>query len=456
MEMLRNPSYLLVTLSRSLDSSHFGKRIHMIGSAFYTTDYDFDSIEPRTGKNYIIIRLKSVYDENISSQWLDSKKNVIEVRLSLALFFEIYNGLGYPQFDNALKYLLGEIKEYKLKAQYRELMQIENVLSDALFVFEDITWFTLQLICKGFNIDLSGGTISKRYVLSTAQYNLSNYLDALGYSEQDVYNSYYQLRKLSATATEASSDLIINSLFNFNKDQMLFNLNKYLSTKIDDLNQNISNLESDIKFKGQNINSWKQAISTKIAGKLSKKKNIATKRILKNKENITNLEKAITRNQKEIPLLKSKLLDLNSEKEGLNNLSYCDLRNKYNLYCHNDIVMEKANIFTKGLLRLNNKNIKAKSPRDSNYFSRRKYSTLSNINGSNFPKNNLLWNKNVLNDFNYNLNLNKNNFNLKRSFSLFSNTSLFNDNLLKFIFSGEPKEKIQKDIKISCFLNKIL
>ena len=450
MEMLQTNSYLLVTLSRSIDSSHFGKSIHMVGSVFHTTYYDFESLVPSVGKKYLILRLTFDTDlDRIEFRRLNSSESVIEITLNMTVFFEIYSNLGYPQLDNLLKYLVKE--NGRLEPKDRELLQLENILSDTLFVFEELNWFGLQTLSKLFNIDISGGTISKRHVLSTSEYNLSNYLIVLGYTEHDVYNSYINLRKLSLIEKKAKEDLLNFRLYVINKDLMLTHLNNYFTKKIDVLTKDISNLESNINIKGQNINSLKAVLSKKISVKESKQKNVDTKRILKIKDNITNLGNVITKNQQEISLIKSKLLEINLEKEGLNNLSYEDLRNKYFSYCHNNLVREQVNKFKTGLLRLNNKIVKPKSSRDSNYISKRQYNTLSNINGSNFTKNNLLLNKNVLNYSNYNLNLTYKNFIFRRSLSIYPNSSIFNDNLMKFIFSGKTKEQIQKDIEVYLF-----
>ena len=142
MEMLQTNSYLLVTLSRSIDSSHFGKSIHMVGSVFHTTYYDFESLVPRVGKKYMILRLTFDTDlDRIEFRRLDSSESVIEITLNMTVFFEIYSNLGYPQLDNLLKYLVKE--NGRLEPKDRELLQLENILSDTLFVFEELNWFGL-------------------------------------------------------------------------------------------------------------------------------------------------------------------------------------------------------------------------------------------------------------------------------------------------------------------------
>ena len=60
-------------------------------------------------------------------------------------------------------------------------------LNNFLFVFEDLNFFTVQLLFKSFNIKISGGSINKHQFLSTTQYTLSKYLMTLDYNLVDIY-----------------------------------------------------------------------------------------------------------------------------------------------------------------------------------------------------------------------------------------------------------------------------
>lgn len=60
-----------------------------------------------------------------------------------------------------------------------------------MFIFENINWFVLQsLLLNNTRIKLSGGSISKKYLLSSVQYNLSKFLHKFDYSNSDIYDSF--------------------------------------------------------------------------------------------------------------------------------------------------------------------------------------------------------------------------------------------------------------------------
>ena len=161
--MKNNKSYLLTTLCRSLDDKHYGKNIHLLGSVFHTKEYDFTSLNPVEGQIYLIIKLSLDKDKDITYSQHPLSRFAYEANINLLVFLELYANYGFMHLDHFIK---GFFVNKENKKYLQELKDLESVLNQSLFVFEDVNWFTLQALFKNFNIDLSGGTISKRFVLN--------------------------------------------------------------------------------------------------------------------------------------------------------------------------------------------------------------------------------------------------------------------------------------------------
>lgn len=374
-----NKFYLLVSMSRSLDTSHLSKRVHLLGSAFYTTKYDFSYLSPIRDQSYLIIRLSLNPTPGGVKMLIvphQMSTSAYEVTLTLTDFMDAYGSYEFLQLDKFINKFI--LDQEDTSAEFKELKKLTNILNNALFVFEDMNWFTLQAFFKYFKIDLSGGSISKRQVLSTAQYNLSSFLINFGYTKQDVYDSYIMLKNFKFSQKEVSLTLDIGlSLDNL---LVLESLKVYFRNQISVIESSITSLEQDINNKKNNISSLETDISNRISDKVNKNKDTSSKRILKHRKNIDDLKITIDKNQKQISLLKTKVSDLSNELENLSNLTFDELRSKYYLYCHNDIQAQKGEALKNNLLKLsnkNNKNYRVKTL-NSNNINRRGYSTLSN------------------------------------------------------------------------------
>ena len=117
------------------------------------------------------------------------------------------------------------------------------LLNNALFIFDNLTWLNLQLLFRYLNIVLSGGSISKRHILSTSQFNLSNNLHVLNYNKEAIYNSFITLHK-SYQCTKCTVDnqnIDFQSLNTFFSDHLMKKImNKELLEKINTFNKLIS------------------------------------------------------------------------------------------------------------------------------------------------------------------------------------------------------------------------
>lgn len=243
-----NKFYLLVSMSRSLDTSHLSKRVHLLGSAFYTTKYDFSYLSPIRDQSYLIIRLSLNPTPGGVKMLIvphQMSTSAYEVTLTLTDFMDAYGSYEFLQLDKFINKFI--LDQEDTSAEFKELKKLTNILNNALFVFEDMNWFTLQAFFKYFKIDLSGGSISKRQVLSTAQYNLSSFLINFGYTKQDVYDSYIMLKNFKLSQKEVSLTLDIG--LSLDNVIVLESLKMYFLNQISVIESSITSLEQDINNK---------------------------------------------------------------------------------------------------------------------------------------------------------------------------------------------------------------
>lgn len=344
--------YLLVTLGRSLDSYHSEhKQIHLLGSCFYTNDYNFNDLVTNTNRRHLIIRLVMSDMYEISVRW-SKDKFACELEMDLFYFLSLFSSF---KFENINEHLLSAISSENIESEYyRDMKKVENLMLHSLFVFEGINWFTLQVLLKHFNIILSGGTISKRNILTTSQFLLSKYLSDLGYGSQDVFNSFSTLRKESKNEIDLGLG-VSSANFDLARESMIIRLRDFFELAIEKLNVSISENESEIKNKEAQIQALNLEIST-VERKLSKDKEALNKRIFGIKREIDNL-RIFADNFKDTILKteanKSLIL---SEIKDLANLSYDDLKLKYMRLCYNPRFKSDASVLKQAMLMLSKKN----------------------------------------------------------------------------------------------------
>lgn len=79
----------------------------------------------------------------------------------------------------------------------------DSILNNVLFVFEDISWHSLQYFLLGVGIRASGGSISRRTFLSSNEFRLCHYLINMNYKMRDVYLSQNVLSKKVKTGDDS-------------------------------------------------------------------------------------------------------------------------------------------------------------------------------------------------------------------------------------------------------------
>jgi len=347
-----NKFYLLVTLGRSLDSYHSEhKQLHLLGSCFYTNDYNFNNLVTNTNRRHLIIRLVMSDMYEISVRW-SKDKFACELQFDLFYFLSIFSSF---KFEDINEHLLSALSSLNIDSEYyREMKKVENLMLHSLFVFEGINWFTLQVLFKHFNIILSGGTISKRNVLTTSQFLLSKYLSDLGYGSQDVFNSFSTLRKESKNEIDLGLG-VFSANFVLAKESMIVRLTDFFKLAIERLNVSISENESEIKNKEAQIQALNLEISL-VEIKLSKDKTVLSKRIF-------GIKRAIEKIRIFVDTIKDSILKTEADKSlilseinDLANLSYDDLKIKYIRLCYNPKIKDAASKLKKLMLILRKQN----------------------------------------------------------------------------------------------------
>ena len=114
-------------------------------------------------------------------------------------------------------------------------------------------------------IQISGGSITNRYLLSTNQFNLSLYLSKLGYNMQDISDSIFYAN------THTSKDLD-SSTFKIRRSLVLSIIKHELSLIIKNIDSKLNLREQDIKNLTSKNSSLKAELSNFISLKEQKKR----------------------------------------------------------------------------------------------------------------------------------------------------------------------------------------
>lgn len=424
---LSNNLYTLSTISRSFDKYHVdNNKVHLVSSIFYTNNFELNKDTKFNSVHYIIfIELIDLDKFEI----IEHNSTCIEFQISLPYFLKFFLGLS-SSFESFLEVLIGN--------SFEKAKENRSLLNNVLFVYKDISWGTIQAIYKNINVDISGGSISKRHVLSTAEYNLSSMLLSLRYNMVDIYNSSIILSKQiqkskggdidnSELSSILSYDLEINKMIRLNT------IANFLNLKIGNIKADINSLELEVKSRQGKILFSDDSL---------KIYSTDTPKIKKLKNNILKSKNKIEKLKQEISSLNSKVTELNSEVSTLPSLSPSELRDKYNnlisgINIRNDVSNFK-NYFNKRKIR---------GVKD---LERREYSTVSSLRAVN--GNGLL----IYKSCNLPIKILTPLINFptrgcrtteKREFSLYSNNSLVSENIMRLLYLDARKENIQISIE---------
>lgn len=203
--MTKLPLYLYTTFTRSIDNYHkINDIIHLISSVFYCdeliTNYSRLTKYHHNSK-YIYIFHFNFFNLHLFNN-LDTKdfsflspysptsriydNKLIEIKIDMSWFFISYYLSPYSR-NNEFELFLLELTS-ELSPSNNELTK-NNILNNCYFIFEQTNWVSLQIIFRSLNIDLSGGSTSRRHLLSTADVHLSIFLNLLGIKIDSVYKS---------------------------------------------------------------------------------------------------------------------------------------------------------------------------------------------------------------------------------------------------------------------------
>ena len=251
--------YLIANFARSFDKFHIHNNTnHLVSSIFYTEDLKADNLKNLTLDKDKILNV--IYIDNLDINHLNIYKTQDNINIFLIpniyLMKEFLNSNDKNNINQTLLNTLRDKNMFKeiielLLADYNQLDKINNInLNQYIFIFKNLNWFTLQLIFKNWNITLSGGTLNKRHIVSTTNFNLIKFLISLDFKDKDIYNSFSHFYKY-----ESSKEI------NLNKNQIL-NMDKALMLKIiKDLNNLISSeVNTDLNTTKKEINTLTQNV----------------------------------------------------------------------------------------------------------------------------------------------------------------------------------------------------
>nr|QWO71435.1 RNA polymerase [Termitomyces sp. DKA64] len=125
-----------------------------------------------------------------------------------------------------------------------QIKNMDNIWTNSLFVFYNIYWYNVLLRFKYHGIDISGGSISKRHVLTTCDYKLSRNL-------YDIYGSDQKLNQL--IHSNLKDDFISSTIPDQLYKEFLSNKNSEYSAQLNRIV--INRLKSKGKYDGSEKNS---------------------------------------------------------------------------------------------------------------------------------------------------------------------------------------------------------
>lgn len=288
---------------------------------------DLTNCKKMPGKKFMfIIRIVTTPSlEEISIKEIN--EGVIEIIIPLINFFEFVDEdfRANSEFES---FLVNFISLDPYLSDKEILKDWNNILNNCLFIFEDLNWRNLQLLFKNFNIDISGGSITRRQYLSSTGFYLSLHLCSLNLTPSDIYNSFSNLLPRNDFEDSSKSsfvDLDKNSILNIistKNDELCSNIDK----QIEDLNKSNLNTQNSIKNSESNLDKKISNVKAK-----SKNKDIEvsiknSKRISILKNQINNFKNNITNNKSTIENLKLNKSKIIRDSDKLNTMSLSDLK----------------------------------------------------------------------------------------------------------------------------------
>jgi hypothetical protein len=140
---------------------------------------------------------------------------------------------------------------FKKKEIYDFLTVSDNIHKNTIFIFKNINWINIVAKFRSLNIIVSGGSNTKKHILSPVQLRLSQFILAIGWDQNDSINySFHGRTKANTKPTiDFTSDKEILKLMN-----ALIDKQKNESITLDKLKNDINNSNNENNLKKSDTN----------------------------------------------------------------------------------------------------------------------------------------------------------------------------------------------------------
>jgi hypothetical protein len=193
---LKEDKLLLACFARSYDEVHIkSERIHLACSvvmssyniSFYEIDYSFLKEKMERGmyrSTYYVFNVVDEYNNKHNLPLIDLFDDIknneaieniegcvrfINIGLEALLTMLVDDGNKFNITNDFITNIFGDKESTK--------KNFDSICQDSVFIFRNIRWSSIVLLFKLKGIDISGGTSSKRHLLSTVDATLKEFLD---------------------------------------------------------------------------------------------------------------------------------------------------------------------------------------------------------------------------------------------------------------------------------------
>jgi hypothetical protein len=201
---------LLVCFARSYDKIHIkSKRIHLVSSVvsssygfdlndidysflkekmerkmYRSTYYVFNVVDEYANKENLALidRLYNIDNRGVTINNYYNCVRVINIGINSLLTFLEDDGNKLNITNDFITDIFGDIDSKK--------KNFDSICQDSVFIFRNICWSSIVLLFKLKGIDISGGSNSKRHILSTVDATLKEFLDLFYGYNTDFINKY--------------------------------------------------------------------------------------------------------------------------------------------------------------------------------------------------------------------------------------------------------------------------
>jgi hypothetical protein len=238
--------------------------------------------------------------------------------------------LEYPNSNRGIYIIIVRFDKL-FDSEFRQRDFVFSNLYKTIFIFEDVSWSDVCLQFKTKNIIVSGGTDTKKHILSPIEYKFSIYLNGLGITTNDIINSFHNVSKEYIYPN--SKKTTIKEIFDSNNDS---NPNKNLDYT--DSIKTIKDFEKE--FNTENIS---YSESSTIGDNKNKEEQIPDKPEQNRSEDFTN-KQSFENNKNVLPVDKL-IFDLFKKKRYYHTSSSSNMKiNKHFFYTNKFLIFSLGGI----------------------------------------------------------------------------------------------------------------